>query len=51
MSSEPSATPTVVEAPPTRTGPVLSEDWLATIIGLLILALVIARVITKGMVP
>jgi hypothetical protein len=29
----------------------LTEDWAATIVGLLILALVLSGIITKGLVP
>jgi hypothetical protein len=29
----------------------VNEDWAATIVGLVLLALVLAGVITKGMVP
>ncbi len=32
-------------------GPRLSEDWAATIAGLLLLALALGGVITRGMVP
>jgi hypothetical protein len=38
-------------ATPVSSGPFISEDWLATIIGLGLLVLVLAGVITKGMVP
>jgi hypothetical protein len=38
-------------APPPAAGGLVSEDWLATITGLVILVLVLAGVITKGMVP
>jgi hypothetical protein len=31
--------------------PSLNEDWAATIVGLVLLILVLAGVITKGMVP
>lgn len=37
--------------PPGRHGPRLSEDWLATIAGLLLLALALSGVMTRGMVP
>jgi hypothetical protein len=43
--------PSEQPAPPAATGPRISEDWLATIIGLGILVLVLVGVITKGMVP
>ena len=52
------STPTVVppeqaavSSSPARSGPMISEDWLATIVGLSLLMLVLAGVITKGMVP
>ena len=38
-------------AAPTSSGPRLSEDWVATITGLTLLILVLAGVITKGMIP
>lgn len=42
--------PAAPAAPPTS-GPLLSEDWVATITGLTLLILVLAGVITKGMIP
>jgi hypothetical protein len=50
-TSAPSAEPPAEPAPPASSGPFISEDWLATIIGLGLLVLVLAGVITKGMVP
>lgn len=38
-------------AAPATSGPLLSEDWIATITGLTLLILVLAGVITKGMIP
>lgn len=38
-------------ATPASSGPRISEDWLATITGLTLLILVLAGVITKGMIP
>jgi len=54
MSVSQSAPDTVAPdepAPPEPSRPILSEDWLATIGGLVILVLVLAGVITKGMIP
>ncbi|MET7402676.1 hypothetical protein KZZ52_35820 [Dactylosporangium sp. AC04546] len=34
--------------PPTRSGPRISEDWAATVVGLLLLVLILSGVITKG---
>ena len=34
--------------PPQARGPRISEDWAATVIGLAILVLILAGVITKG---
>ena len=45
------ANPPDEPVPPASSGPMPSEDWIATIAGLVILALVLAGVITKGMVP
>jgi hypothetical protein len=45
--SEPA--PTGQERGPSR--PSFNEDWAATIVGLVLLLLVLAGVITKGMVP
>jgi hypothetical protein len=42
--SEPSG-----EVRPERTG--INEDWAATVVGLVLVILVLAGVITKGMVP
>jgi hypothetical protein len=41
------------EAPPIETASrrSINEDWLATIVGLVLLALVLAGVIVKGFVP
>lgn len=44
----PAADDAVVAAASRR---MLSEDWLATIVGLVLLLLVLAGVITKGMIP
>ena len=41
----------VESAAPATPGPRLSEDWVATITGLTLLILVLAGVITKGMIP
>ena len=38
-------------AAPAPSRPFITEDWLATILGLSIVVLVLAGVITKGMVP
>ena len=37
--------------PPTETRPRISEDWLATITGLVLLLLVLVGVITRAIVP
>jgi hypothetical protein len=41
--------PTGQEGGPSR--PSFNEDWAATIVGLVLLLLVLAGVITKGMIP
>lgn len=41
--------PTSEDHAPSR--PALNEDWAATIVGLILLILVLAGVITKGMIP
>jgi hypothetical protein len=41
--------PTAQDRGPSR--PSFNEDWAATIVGLVLLVLVLAGVITKGMVP
>ncbi len=41
--------PTGEDPAPSR--PSFNEDWAATIVGLVLLVLVLAGVITKGMVP
>lgn len=41
--------PTSEDRAPSRPG--LNEDWAATIVGLILLILVLAGVITKGMIP
>ena len=54
MSATPPAQEPSTVAPPGPPAPRgfrLSEDWLATITGLVILALVLAGVITKAMIP
>ncbi len=45
----PEPAPTGQERDPSR--PSFNEDWAATIVGLVLLLLVLAGVITKGMVP
>jgi hypothetical protein len=46
-------TPTETAAPPIETAwrRSINEDWLATIVGLLLIALVLAGIIGKGLVP
>lgn len=44
----PSADPPTVAAANRRA---ISEDWAATIVGLVLVALVLAGVITKGLIP
>jgi hypothetical protein len=46
-------TPTDTTAPPIETVSrrAINEDWLATIVGLVLLALVLAGVIGKGLIP
>ncbi|HSL34813.1 MAG TPA: hypothetical protein VK871_14255 [Candidatus Limnocylindrales bacterium] len=44
------AVPTTVDEQP-RSGFRINEDWAATIVGLVLIALVLAGVIVKGMVP
>jgi hypothetical protein len=43
--------PAAPDAPRARTSPRISEDWTATIVGLLLVGLVLAGAITKGMIP
>ncbi|HWP62110.1 MAG TPA: hypothetical protein VNO86_01390 [Candidatus Binatia bacterium] len=44
--------PGAPDAPsPFQLRPFLSEDWAATIVGLLLLGLALGGVITRGMVP
>ena len=45
----PEPAPTGQDRAPSR--PNFNEDWAATIVGLVLLVLVLAGVITKGMVP
>lgn len=45
-----SAQPSEAEPAPRR-GPGISEDWAATIVGLVLVILVLAGVIGKGMIP
>jgi hypothetical protein len=45
-----SDTPSEAESAPRRS-PWLSEDWAATIVGLLLVILVLAGVIGKGLIP
>ena len=46
-------TPTEMAAPPIETASrrSINEDWLATIVGLVLIALVLAGVIGKGLIP
>jgi len=48
--AEPPAEPVVTTDPPARGGPI-GEDWLATIVGLVLVALVLLGVIGKGVIP
>ena len=48
--AEPPAEPVVTTDTPTGGGPI-GEDWLATIVGLVLVALVLLGVIGKGMIP
>lgn len=41
--------PSGKDSAPVRAG--INEDWAATIVGLILLILVLAGVITKGMIP
>ena len=49
--TSPNTPPPDAAAPPTPTGFRINEDWAATLVGLLLLVLVIAGVIVKGMIP
>lgn len=40
-----------IEEPAVAVRRVITEDWAATILGLVLLALILVGVITKGMVP
>jgi hypothetical protein len=50
QSTEPPAAPITVDEQP-HSGMRINEDWAATIVGLVLIALVLVGVIVKGMVP
>jgi hypothetical protein len=47
----PTAPATVPDSETPRSGFPLNEDWAATIVGLVLIALVLGGVIVKGMIP
>lgn len=47
----PEASTTTADGEMPRSGYALNEDWAATIVGLVLIALVLAGVIAKGMIP
>jgi hypothetical protein len=54
MSLAPDAPGTSTADPPTVADAnrrALSEDWLATLVGLILIALVLAGIVTDGLIP
>ena len=51
-ASEPSETPETSDTPDTQpSGGPIGEDWLATIVGLILVVLALTGVIGKGLIP
>ena len=54
MTLAPDAPGTATAGPPTiaaATRRAISEDWAATVVGLVLLALVLAGILTDGLIP